>query len=94
MFKCSSVFWYVSSPLVKLTILSRMLRASRIQPSLFWAIICNAGFSADIFSFVQISFRCSTVSAEVIRLKSKIWQRDRIVGNILCFSVVARMKMA
>jgi hypothetical protein len=29
-----------------------------------------------------------------IRLKSKIWQRERIVGMILCFSVVARMKMA
>lgn len=29
-----------------------------------------------------------------MRLKSYIWQRDRIVGMILCFSVVARMKIA
>ena len=27
-----------------------------------------------------------------MRLKSNIWQRLRMVGNILCFSVVAKMK--
>ena len=30
----------------------------------------------------------------VIRLKSYIWHLDRMVGMILCFSVVARMNMA
>jgi hypothetical protein len=30
----------------------------------------------------------------MIRLKSNIWHRDNMVGMILCFSVVARMKMA
>src|SRR5258708_40120193 len=30
----------------------------------------------------------------VMRLRSYIWQRERIVCNILCFSVVARIKMA
>src|SRR6185312_1165186 len=94
MFKCSSVFSYVSSPLVKLTILSRMLRESLRQPSLFCAMICSAVLSAFIFSFSQISCKCSTVSLLVILLKSKIWQRDRIVGSILCFSVVAKIKMA
>ena len=29
-----------------------------------------------------------------MRLKSKVWQRLSMVGMILCFSVVARMKMA
>src|SRR4051812_37829939 len=29
-----------------------------------------------------------------MRWKSKIWQRERMVGMILCFSVVARMKIA
>src|SRR5215211_2324284 len=38
--------------------------------------------------------KCSTVSCIVIRLKSKIWQRLKMVGSILCFSVVARIKMA
>ena len=34
------------------------------------------------------------MSAAVILLKSNIWQRERMVGIILCFSVVASMKMA
>ena len=71
-----------------------MLRASRIQPSLFWAISCRDALSVFIFSFLQISCRCSTVSFKVIRLKSKIWQRLNMVGRILCFSVVAKIKMA
>src|SRR4029079_13801939 len=29
-----------------------------------------------------------------MRLKSKIWQRDKMVGSILCFSVVAKIKIA
>ena len=29
-----------------------------------------------------------------MRLKSNIWQRLKIVGNILCFSVVAKIKIA
>ena len=29
-----------------------------------------------------------------MRLKSYVWQRERIVGSILCFSVVASMKIA
>src|SRR5882672_5615540 len=65
-----------------------------MQPSLFCAITCKAGFSALISSFATISSRCSTVSFVVIRLKSNIWQRDKMVGMILCFSVVARIKMA
>ena len=34
------------------------------------------------------------MSGMLIRLKSKVWQRDRMVGRILCFSVVARMNIA
>ena len=44
-------------------------------------------------SFCATFFRCDMVFSTVIRSKSYIWQRDRIVGRILCFSVVARMKM-
>src|SRR5687768_11441903 len=45
-------------------------------------------------SLAQISCKCCTVSLVVILLKSKIWQRLRMVGRILCFSVVVRIKMA
>src|SRR5690242_82892 len=71
-----------------------MLKESRRHPSLFSAIICSAVLSAVMCSFSQISCRCSTVSLLVILLKSKIWQRDKMVGIILCFSVVAKIKMA
>src|SRR6476661_8497240 len=71
-----------------------MLNASRMQPSLFCATTCNAAFSALISSLSAISCRCSTVSLLVMRLKSKIWQRDKMVGSILCFSVVAKIKIA
>ena len=33
------------------------------------------------------------MSGTLMRLKSKVWHRERMVGRILCFSVVARMKM-
>src|SRR5437868_981306 len=71
-----------------------MLRESRMQPSLFWAINCRADASDRMDSFVQISCRKVTVSRVVMRLKSNIWQRDKMVGRILCFSVVAKMKIA
>ena len=34
------------------------------------------------------------ISSIVMREKSYTWQREMIVGSTLCFSVVARMKMA
>ena len=34
------------------------------------------------------------MSGMLMRLKSKVWQRERIVGRILCFSVVASMNIA
>jgi hypothetical protein len=34
------------------------------------------------------------MSLTVIREKSKIWHLDKIVGIILCFSVVAKIKIA
>jgi hypothetical protein len=37
----------------KLTILSMMLRASRIQPSLFWAMISKRFIGGDIFLFTD-----------------------------------------
>ena len=45
-------------------------------------------------SLEAMSSRLRTMSGTDMRLKSNVWQRDRIVGSILCFSVVARMKMA
>ena len=65
-----------------------------MQPSLFCAITCNAAFSAVVFSLTHISCKCVTVSFVVILLKSNIWHRLSIVGNILCFSVVAKIKIA
>ena len=45
-------------------------------------------------SLSAITLRLRTISIMLMRLKSYIWQRDRIVGMTLCFSVVARMNMA
>ena len=56
--------------------------------------IFNASGSAVIPSLEATYARCATVSSTPIRLKSYIWQRERMVGSILCFSVVARMNMA
>ena len=73
---------------------SKMERASRIPPSAFCAMTLRAASSTVIPSFSATLFRCATVLSTVMRLKSYIWHRLRIVGRILCFSVVARMKMA
>ena len=78
----------------KLITLSKIDKASRIAPSAFWAIIWRASSSATIPSFSEIVFKNFLVSKTVIRLKSKIWHRDRIVGIILCFSVVANINIA
>ena len=45
-------------------------------------------------SLAAMPLRLRTMSAMLMRLKSYVWQRLRMVGRILCFSVVARMKMA
>ena len=68
-------------------------RASRIPPSAFSAIISRASSSYVYPSRSATIFRWLTVLETVIRSKSYIWQRDRIVGSSLFFSVVARMKM-
>ena len=73
---------------------SKMERASRKAPSAFCATMCRASSSATKPSLAQMFWRGSTMSPTVMRRKSKIWQRDRIVGMILCFSVVAKIKMA
>ena len=65
-----------------------------MQPSDFCAIIRSASCSVFIPSLAAIPWRCDTMSADSIRLKSYIWQRDSMVGRILCFSVVARMNIA
>ena len=70
-----------------------MLSASRIPPSAFSAITASASSSYCMPSFSATDFRCAIVFCTVMRSKSYIWQRLRIVGRILCFSVVARMKM-
>ena len=57
-------------------------------------MICKASSSAAIPCCCAIYFRYSRISLMVILLKSNIWQRDKIVGIILCFSVVAKMKIA
>ena len=81
-------------PPVKLTTWSKMDSASRIPPSALRAITFNASGSAVMPSLEATYARCATVSSTPIRLKSYIWQRERMVGSILCFSVVARMNMA
>ena len=78
----------------KLTIWSKMERASRSAPSAFCAMMLRASSSAVMFSFAAMFCRCLLISSTVILLKSNIWHRDRIVGMILCFSVVARMNFA
>ena len=45
-------------------------------------------------SFPAIPRRLRTILSTVIRLKSYVWHLDRMVGSILCFSVVARMNIA
>lgn len=78
----------------KLTSWSKIESASRRPPSLFWATMFRALSSMFTFSCEATYFRWFTVSVIEIRLKSQIWHRERIVGIILCFSVVANMKMA
>ena len=65
-----------------------------MAPSAFWAITCRDSSSMVIPSLAAMPRRFRTMSGMLMRLKSYVWQRDRIVGRILCFSVVARMKMA
>ena len=65
-----------------------------MAPSAFWAMICRASSSALRPCSPAIYLRYSRASLMVMRLKSKIWQRERMVGITLCFSVVAKIKMA
>ena len=73
---------------------SNRVRASRIAPSAFCAITWRESLSIFIPSAFAIFCRLPTIPSTEMRLKSYVWQRLRIVGSILCFSVVARMKMA
>ena len=73
---------------------SKIDRASRMAPSAFCAITLSAAGSAAMPSLPAMYFSWSTMSGMVMREKSYIWQRDNIVGRILCFSVVARMNIA
>ena len=70
-----------------------MDRASRMPPSAFSAMTASASSSYCMPSFSATPFRWLMVFCTVMRSKSYIWQRLRMVGRILCFSVVARMKM-
>ena len=72
---------------------SKILSASRIPPSAFSAITARASSSKLMPSFWATDFKWSMVLRTVIRSKSYIWQRLRMVGSILCFSVVAKMKI-
>ena len=81
-------------PPQKLATWSKMESASRMPPSAFSAITCSASVSHVMPSLWATYSRCFTMSATVMRWKSKIWHRLRMVGRILCFSVVAKMKMA
>ncbi len=56
-------------------------------------MIWSASSSASIPCSLAMYFRYSLASLTVILLKSKIWQRDKMVGMILCFSVVAKIKI-
>ena len=78
----------------KATVWSKMVRASRMAPSALEAISCRDSSSMVMPSFWAMPRRFFTMSGMLMRLKSYVWQRLRMVGRILCFSVVARMKMA
>ena len=72
---------------------SKIERASRIAPSDFCAMMFSPAGSAEYPSQSATYWSCSAMSATVILWKSYFWHRERIVGKILFFSVVARMKM-
>ena len=84
---------YVTFPEVEAATWSKIDSASRMAPSALRAITLRAALSTVMFSCDATYPRWSTMSCMVIREKSYIWQRDRIVGIILCFSVVASMKI-
>ena len=94
MFRLSITSLYVISSPAKLAIWSKVDKASRIPPSDFTAITFNASASAFIPSLAAMPCKCATMSSTPMRLKSKTWQREMMVGSIFCFSVVAKMKMA
>ena len=65
-----------------------------MPPSAFCATTFSASSVADIPSCAATYCRWWIISATVMRWKSYTWQRLRMVGSTLCFSVVARMKIA
>ncbi len=67
---------------------------SRRLPSAAVARIRSAPGVTRIFSAAATFESCSAISAVVSARKAKRWQRDTIVGGILCSSVEARMKRA
>ena len=66
-FKTSEYFTSVPQ---NATVWSKMVRASRMAPSAFWAITCNDSSSMLTFSFVAIILRFLTMSGTLILLKS------------------------
>ena len=71
---------------------SKILCASRIDPSPFFAMIINESSSIAIFSSPAIYRSRDMISSIVMRRKSYRWHRERIVAGTLCTSVVAKMK--
>src|SRR5688572_23414949 len=57
-------------------------------------MMCSASGSKVTCSFFAIKARWWLMSSVLMRLKLNTWHRDRMVGMILCFSVVARMNLA
>ena len=78
----------------KLTSLSKIDKESLKAPSDFSAIKNNASSSTFMFSLLATYLKFFTISSLLTLLKSKIWHRDKIVGIILCFSVVAKINLA
>ena len=63
----------------------------RIEPSLSRATRPRPALSIDTSSASRIWLSRSTMMRSGMRLKSKRWQRDRMVTGIFCGSVVAKM---
>ena len=70
---------------------SRADWASRMPPSAPRATAMSAPSSASIFSASQMARRRWVISRVGMRLRSKRWQRDRMVAGTLFDSVVANM---
>ena len=83
----------VTLPSLNETSWSREESASRMPPSAPRAIARSASSSASMPSFSQTCLSLDTMSFVCMRLKSKRWQREMIVGRTLSPSVVANTNL-